>query len=499
VRAHPSTPAERVVVVGRLLAHRGEYGLVADLSRRAAVSRQSLTAWRERGRAALERAFAPPPPAARPPLARCVLTLLVRGHASYRGVQDCLRELLGWEVGLGTVAGVVAEAGRRAQALLDGLAPPQPTALALDELFGGGPRAAYLGAVDARSGAVWAAAGPVAPDAESWTLLLWELAERGLGWTTAVHDGGKAAAGGAAVADPTAALQRDVWHVLHRCAQACARLERQAAAALARWEAAERYAAAVAAGQRPRYRPPQPVAAALAGVAAAERAAADLRYLAGELRRLLGVVVVEHGRLRDLAARQADLGAALALLEELAAAAPPAARGELGGLRRHVADAVPGLLAFAAALEPVQAELAAVLGAEGLGLVAWAWERRAVLGPDDAALLAGLPAGWRPAARVLLAAWAGAVRASSAAEGWHGLLRPHLAVHRTLPPHLLALLAVWHNHRVFARGARAGQSPLQRSGLVEAPADWLTALGYPPAAPPAPAPLPLTQEVPLAA
>ena len=83
------------------------------------------------------------------------------------------------------------------------------------------------------------------------------------------------------------------------------------------------------------------------------------------------------------------------------------------------------------------------------------------------------------------------MRASSAVEHWHSVLRPHLAVHRTLPPGLLALLAVWHNHQLSPRGLHQGQSPLQRCGLPAAPTDWLTALGYPPATdstPPPPAP-----------
>ncbi|MBX0331467.1 hypothetical protein K2Z83_27830, partial [Oscillochloris sp. ZM17-4] len=78
-------------------------------------------------------------------------------------------------------------------------------------------------------------------------------------------------------------------------------------------------------------------------------------------------------------------------------------------------------------------------------------------------------------------------RASSAVENWHSILRPHLAVHRTLSAGLLALLAVWHNHRVFTRGVHQGRSPLQLSGMADAPTDWLVALGYGPAASAAPA------------
>jgi hypothetical protein len=52
-------------------------------------------------------------------------------------------------------------------------------------------------------------------------------------------------------------------------------------------------------------------------------------------------------------------------------------------------------------------------------------------------------------------------------------------VHRVLSRGRLALLAVWHNHRVFTRGLHKGSSPLHLSGMVDAPTDWLVALGYP--------------------
>ncbi|MBI2939596.1 MAG: hypothetical protein HYY04_04090 [Chloroflexi bacterium] len=116
-----------------------------------------------------------------------------------------------------------------------------------------------------------------------------------------------------------------------------------------------------------------------------------------------------------------------------------------------------------------------------MALVAWAWQRRVILGPTVDDLLAQLPAGWRSAAQAVMAAWEGTIGASSAIENWHSILRPHLAVHRTLSPGLLALLAVWHNHRVFRRGVHAGQSPLHLSGLTDPPTDRLVGLGYPPA------------------
>jgi len=117
-----------------------------------------------------------------------------------------------------------------------------------------------------------------------------------------------------------------------------------------------------------------------------------------------------------------------------------------------------------------------------LTTLAWAWPRRALLGPTRKDLLALLPLPWQALTTALYDAWEAVVRASSAVETWHSVLRPHLAVHRTLPPGMLALLTVWHNHQVSPRGLHHDQSPLQRSGLTTAPTDWLTALGYPPAA-----------------
>src|SRR5260370_105928 len=105
---------------------------------------------------------------------------------------------------------------------------------------------------------------------------------------------------------------------------------------------------------------------------------------------------------------------------------------------------------------------------------------RAVVGPIAKELLASVAGDWRPIAAPLLAAWEAAVRASSAVENWHSVLRPYLAVHRSLSSGMVALLAVWHNHRIAGRGLHRGQSPLMRSGMTQASSDWLVALGYPP-------------------
>ena len=119
-----STVANRVTVVGQLLSRQGEYGLVTGLSRMVGVARQTLYTWRERGRAALEQAFAPPVVvrSVDGALERVILTLLVEGHAGERGIQRCLAEQ-GRAVSLGTISAVVTEAERRA---LRVMARPRP-------------------------------------------------------------------------------------------------------------------------------------------------------------------------------------------------------------------------------------------------------------------------------------------------------------------------------------------------------------------------------------
>lgn len=236
--------------------------------------------------------------------------------------------------------------------------------------------------------------------------------------------------------------------------------------------------------------------AAQAGrTAQAVRTATDLAVLGHDLHRLLDVVVRDRRGVLDAAARRQDLEALLALLVEVRTAALPAQQAELGRLHRSLAQALPGLLAFTRPLEAAQQAAVAELGADAVALVGWAWQRRAILGPTRAQVVAGLAPAWREAADRLITAWEHAVRASSAVETWHSVLRPHLAVHRTLSTGLLTLLAIWHNHRVFPRGVHQGQSPLRLSGRPDAPTDWLVALGYPPAPEPA-APLPFRRRQP---
>jgi len=195
----------------------------------------------------------------------------------------------------------------------------------------------------------------------------------------------------------------------------------------------------------------------------------------------LEVVVPGQGDVLASVARRNEAATLRALLAQARDAAPTASQRDLAYPHTALERARPDLLAFAAPLAGVQQEARARLGRDVLSTLTWAWQRRAILGPRPQDLLALLPLAGHPVATLLCAAWEATVRASSPVENWHSVLRPHLAVHRTLPSRLLALLTVWPNHQVSPRGLHHDQSPLRRSGLSAAPTDWLVALGYPPA------------------
>ena len=373
-------------------------------------------------------------------------------------------------------------AQQRAIAWMQTHTPSSVRALALDEIYANDRRGAYLNAVDVHSGAVWASEGPLAVDADSWTVVLWSLRDRGLGWDRVVLDGGAAMQAACRTVTPALIVQGDQWHVLHSCAQLQARLDRCLRDLEQQTPVVERQAERLAAGQRPKGRRPKTdLAAHVQDVAVAGRIAEGVRYLTHELHRLLEVVVLDRRGLLDATHRQAELTSLLTLLAELAATAPLPQQALVQQLQRLVQDTLPQLLTFVPQVEQVQHDLCAILSAKQQALVAWAWLRQQGLGWTSRDILAAIPADWRSAARVLLGSWDDAVRVSSAVERWHSILRPHLAVHRTLTTGMLALLAVWHNHRVFTRGIHKGKSPLHLSGMTEAPTDWLVALGYPPA------------------
>jgi hypothetical protein len=455
--------------------------LVMQLSRTYQVSRQTLYRWEAMGRQALEEALEQKilPVKQTSSVPMLVLNLLLEAHASYRGIQATLKSNHGIEMSLGTIAGIIKEAGQRAQQWMEQQQAETGRTLALDEQYSSQRGKAYLNVIDVHSGQVWASVPPVAVDGESWTLLLWYLQEQGISRLGTVSDGGRAIQEALSQVQGQEQHQRDVWHLFHVAAQVQGRLDRAVQAEQARLLTIQRQARALANGRRRRGRRPKATLAEQEVCLSQMSYVADaVRYLCQELHTLLEVVVPLPDGLLSSEHRQGEIVTVLDLLDELVPSAPAALQGQLQLLAKQVRLALPQTLLFARRLDAIQEQAWRVLGSEAVALLAWAWLRRAVLGPTSEHLLQGIRPTWRAVASGLLAAWDQAVRASSAVENWHSIVRPHLAVHRTLSAGMLCLLAVWHNHQIAPRGLHEGLSPLQRTGSTSSDIHWLLALGY---------------------
>lgn len=477
---HCSTVEERVHIVSQMLAQ-PTHGLIMQLSRSAQVSRQTLYRWKARGRQALEEALGQSVKHAprSPTVPLLVLSQLLDGHASYRGIQAILSNNHGIKISLGRISSIVKEAGKRAQSWMKQQQSETPRVLALDEQYSSQRGKAYLNVIDVHSGQVWATVPPVEVDGESWTLLLWYLQEQGISRLGTVSDGGRAMQQALSQVHGEEQHQRDVWHLLHVAAQVQGRLDRAVQAEQDRLLSTQRQAEAQANGKCRRGRRPKTTLVQQEVCLAQMSYVADaVRYLSQELKTLLGIVVPRSTSLLTSEQRQDEIVSVLDLLDELVPSAPAALQRQIQMLAKQVRLALPQTLLFARRLDVIQEQALHVLGSEAVALLAWAWLRRSVLGPTSEHLLLGIHPAWRGVASGLLEAWDQSVRASSAVENWHSIVKPHLAVHRTLSAGMLALLAVWHNHRIAPRGLHEGLSPLQRTGSLSSESDWLAALGY---------------------
>ncbi|GCE03505.1 hypothetical protein [Dictyobacter aurantiacus] len=311
------------------------------------------------------------------------------------------------------------------------------------------------------------------------TLLLWDLQEQGLEVKGTVSDGGRAIAETVKQVYGPAHHQRDIWHLLHLASQVQARLDRAVIMEHARLPAIERNATRTAAGKRAKGRPSGvTLQEQQARISQMQYVAQSVAYLCEYLHQMVEVVVLHRGRLLSYQERQGEIEVVMDLLNEIASLATPALQGQIQMLSTQLRLALPQTVMFARELEAKHLHALQSLGCEAVALLAWAWRRRAGLGLTSTQLLEGIPSQWREEANLLLAAWDQAVRASSVVENWHSIVRPHLAVHRTLSAGFLALLAVGHNHRIAPRGLHEDLSPLQRTGTALSHHTWLAALGY---------------------
>jgi hypothetical protein len=473
--------------------HKGSYGLVTGLARELGTSRKFIYSLADRVRVAAAEALAPrrPGPAGREHaivvderrLDRAIVTLALVGHASQRAISDCLGEIYDIAPSLGYVNGVLKRAAGAAAEFNDSLVLPLAEAqVAADELFALGQ--AHLAAVDYHSLLILALRQAERCDGAAWHKELTGLQGRGVELKRLGSDGGAALA--AAMARlPEVEHHLDLWHALRRIGRAECALEQAAYAALAKeWQLEKKVEGMRASHPMgglfwQRFEEAQ---------GEAQRQVCrydDLRVLGLWAREALQAIDPQSGRLRRREECLVELGVVVALLRTVGATVA-------SELADYLAKAGPALLGYVDRLGERIGVLAEELGEEGVRRLCREWrlerevgkgrrcERRGrQLAYERAHLLAVLHWGqdYQAARRLVVATIEGVMRGSSLAECVNSWLRPYADLMKGLKERFLPLFVLYRNAHVFARGKRAGHSPLELAGIQTPSGDWLDWLG----------------------
>jgi hypothetical protein len=485
---------ERRAQIGlQVVAQRGTYGLVTGLAREMNTSRKFIYGLGERVEAAITKALAPRKPGPKPlqqavvvdegHLQRSIVTLALVGHASERGIADCLDQICLVKPSLGYINKVLARASKTATELVDSLPLSiREAQVAADELFA--QNKAHLVAVDHHSLLVLALRQVEHCDAPGWQDTLTSLLERGLDLKRLASDGGKALATAMAQL-PDIEHHLDLWHASRHISAAKKALEGSAYKAIGKeWELekkAKKMDASRLMGGYIWQRYDEARAEAERKICQYEQ----LCTLGVWAREALEAVERLEGRIRPRQECLAELRVVSELMRTL----------EADGAKKladYLDKAGPSLLGYADRLLDLMPALVEELGEEGTRLLCREWrlagEVRKARGAlknewrlvyERAHLLALLywGKGYRDARSKVVAMLEGTMRGSSLAECVNSWLRPYAELMKGLGERFLPLFLLYRNSHIFQRGKRAGFSPLQLAGIATPSGDWLDWLG----------------------
>lgn len=431
-------------------------------------------------------------------LRRTVLTAAFPGKMAIRPMQQVLNEAFGQSRSIGWISEWLSEAGERAGQILKRVdtSPLGPVIVLRDETFF--QKQPFLLVVEPVSASILFAQTLPDRQADTWGLALLLTEEQGVTLAGVVEDMARMYPKSLEEAELDLPVQKDVWHIEQDGKQVKRDLERQALQAtrkvdriekqlLKQWDDAlfdEKYVPAVANEER------------------LYAQHAEFSCWLEHLCDALEVVDWRSGEIRDRDINEWLLTEVLAALKTID---HPRVQKWVKTLCRHQGQLLTYLDWLAASLQPYQTELALQMDAPEeqkrfMRLVARCWRLhqgiinghkgfRSLLvraQQDLDALLASAPH-LSSCADHLTKLLDAAARSSSMIENINGLLKQFLHPRRSFRnsdtlQNYLNLFTLWYNTHVFARGKRKGQSPYQRAGIDVGADDWLTLLGYPPAA-----------------
>jgi hypothetical protein len=478
-------PAQRQELALQVLA--GTHP-VAELARRHQVSRKFLYQQADTAQHALSDAFEPGPsdrevlfylPVTKAWLWPLILALVLICHSPYRAVVEVLRDLLDWEVSLGTVHNIVHSAVEPARAISRTYHLAGVRIGAHDEIFQAGHP--VLVGVDTASTYCYLLSLEDHRDAETWGVRLLELVDQGFDPEATVADAGSGLRAGQALALPAVPCRGDLFHILRDLEQVVSYLENRAYGAL---EDTERRRRQLDSARRQDGRGRAKSVPSAAQLLRRARAASDAAVaLSDEVALLIGWL--RYDVLAVAGPCYADRGALYDFVVAELKARAPRCPHRLGPVCRQLENQRDDLLAFAQVLD---AELEH-LGQEFQVPAEWLRRLLGVLARDErdprrwteeAALRARLRGRFYDVQAAVAAVAAGTVRASSLVENLNSRLRSYFFLRRHLGADYLALLQFVLNHRRLERSdrpERVGKTPAELLTGQSHP-HWLEMLGY---------------------
>lgn len=460
---------------------------ISDLSVRHGVSRKFVYQQTRKAGEALDDAFTPITrddavlfelTVTRPWLRQMIVGLALICHSSYRGIVECLRDLLGVAISVGTVHDVLQSATQQAGVInreqdLSGIRVGLH-----DEIFHGGKP--VLAGVDAHSTYCYLLAAEPHRDADTWGVHLLDASKQGLSPAYTIADAGQGLRAGQRAAWGDTSCHGDVFHIQRQSEGLTNTLSRLAEGVTSRRKMLQTQLARASQRQTDDELAAQ-LALARHSEAQAIGLARDIRtltqWLSHDVLALAGPALATRQMLYDF------------IVEELTKREPEDAR-RIRPLRIALQNQRDNLLGFAGVLD---AKLTAIAQAYAIAepLV------------REACLLHRLPStstaywqGWNQLRAKLggkfhtlfhavSQAMTQTPRSSSLVENLNSRLRNYFTLRRHLGNSYLDLLQFYLNHHRFMRSRcakRQGKSPREVMTGKSHP-HWLTLLGLGPLQP----------------
>ena len=473
------SPADRQALAVAALS---EEHSVSELSRQQEVSRTFVARQRDKAAQALAEAFDPAEedrdvlfylPVTQSWLRQVVLSLMLIGHSSMRGVVEFFAAVLDQSISVGTVHRILTESVAQARAVSAQVELSAIRQGAHDEIFQG--RHPILVGCDVESTYCYLLVEEEHRDGTTWGVHLLDLAEKGLHPDHILADGGKGLRAGQAEAWEDVAFRGDHFHILREMARLATYVQNRAYQAMATGEKLERQmekAKQKGKGNTLSKKLAQARQAATQAIQLADEIAILARWLREDV---LAVVGPDHPT------RQALFDWIVEELRHREKQLPH----RIAPVRSRLEKGREAFLAFAHALDQQLLQLSQAFQVD-LSLVRQLFELQALpqetaaYGQQCARLRLHLGSRLEPLQAALTQLIHATVRASSVIENLNSRLRNYFFLRKQLGNGYLDLLRFFLNHRRFQRSQhpeRVGKSPAELLTGQEHP-HWLELLGF---------------------